>query len=119
MVESAELLHRFLTDPSVVLHVYLRHPVTFPAGLTRMDTMLCVLIGGGLDDQQARRAYAAIHTYVGFAALEASRANWTPPPGADATVEALAGFTSDAQFHAGLDFLLDGIDAGASPGMPG
>jgi hypothetical protein len=120
MVEAAELLHRFLTDQPVALHVYLRHPVTFPAALTRMDTMLGVLIGGGLDDQQARRAYAAVHTYtVGFAALEASRANWTAPSGADATVEALAGFTSDAQFHAGLDFLLDGIEAGASPGMPG
>jgi TetR/AcrR family tetracycline transcriptional repressor len=112
VIEAAELLHRFLTDQPVALHVYLRHPVTFPAALTRMDTMLAVFRGSGLDDQQARRAYAAVHTYtVGFAALEASRANWTPPPGADATIEALAGFTSDAQFHAGLDFMLDGVEA--------
>jgi len=115
MTEATELLHRFLTDQPVALHVYLRHPVASPAALTRMDTMLAVLTGSGLDEQQARRAYAAVHTYtVGFAALEASRANWIPEAGADLAVEALVGFTSDEQFHAGLAYLLDGIEASGS-----
>lgn len=115
VTEAAELLHRFLTDQPVALHVFLRHPVASPAALTRMDTVLAVLSGSGLDDEQARRAYAAVHTYtVGFAALEASRANWVAEPGTDATIEGLAAFTSDEQFHTGLDYLLDGIEATAT-----
>lgn len=114
------------------LHVYLAHPVTSPAALARMDSIMAVLRRTMGDDQSAQRAYAAIHTYtVGFAALEASRSDWRPPeasqpadtagsgPRPDSEtpvsqnpelVQRVAAYTTPDQFRQGLRYLLDGIE---------
>ncbi len=65
----------------------------------------------GLDEATARSAYGALHTYtIGFAALEASRAGWTPDEcDADGLGRQLAAYTSAAQFTEGLRYLLAGI----------
>jgi hypothetical protein len=77
--------------------------------------MMDVLRRTGADAETAQRAYGAIHTYtIGFAALEASRARWTPEDGeVDSLARQLAAYTTGDQFLDGLRYLLDGI-AGAS-----
>ncbi len=114
--EAAELLHRFLADQPVALQAYLRHPVASPTAIARMQAMLGVLRRAGLDEASARQAYAAIHTYtIGFAALEASRAEWCPPADApEPTIDQLATFTTPDQFAHGLRYLLAGIEAQAA-----
>jgi hypothetical protein len=76
-----------------------------------MNAIMDVLRRAGLDEAAARSAYGALHTYtIGFAALEASRAGWTP--GADGTEDLgrqLSAYTSTAQFTDGLRYLLEGI----------
>ena len=74
-------------------------------------SQLDVLRLAGLDEAAARSAYGALHTYtIGFAALEASRAGWTPGPGdAGALARQLAAYTTAAQFTEGLRYLLAGI----------
>ena len=77
-MEAADRLRSLLVNEPIALHVYLRHPVTSPTALVRMDTMLDVLQRVGFGNTAARRAYGAIHMYtIGFAAVEervASRA---------------------------------------------
>ena len=53
----------------------------------------------------------ALHTYtIGFAALEASRADWTPDErDGDDLGRQLAAYTSTAQFTEGLRYLAAGI----------
>ncbi len=82
--------------------------------------MMGVLRGAVADEEAARRAYAALHTYtIGFAALEASRAGWIPAPDdADSLARQLAEYVTPLQFSVGLGYLLDGIerdDAGLPP----
>ena len=110
--EAADRLRRLLVSQPAALHVYLRQPVVSPAAVARMEAMMAVLRGAGADEQAARRAYAAVHTYtIGFAALEASRAACTAPDnGADTLASELASYTTAAQFSEGLRYLLDGID---------
>ncbi len=116
--EAAERLRAFLVEQPAALEVYLRRPVVSPAAVERMDAMLAVLGAGGLGHDEAERAYAAIQTYtIGFAALEASRADWTPPaedPGGLAA--RLGAFTTPRRFSEGLGFLLDGFERRA--GLP-
>ena len=73
--------------------------------------MLNVLTNAGLDHQSAERLYATIHTYtIGFAALEASRSQWTSTNKTDdATMTRLASFTTTDQFVAGTELLLRGV----------
>ncbi len=112
VTEAADNLRRFLVTQPAALHVYLQHPVVSHSAITRMEAMLEVLRSAGADEAAARRAYGAIHTYtVGFAALEASRAGWTPPGEATGGVAfQLATYTTPRQFAVGLRYLLDGIE---------
>jgi AcrR family transcriptional regulator len=112
LAEAADRLRRLLVSQPAALHVYLRHPVVSPAAVARMEAMMAVLRRSGADEQAARRAYAAVHTYtIGFAALEASRAAWVPPKSAAGGLASeLAAYTAPAQFAEGLSCLLDGIE---------
>ncbi len=112
IADAAERLRQLLVSQPAVLHVYLSHPVVSPAAIARMDEMLRVLRETGFDEAAAQRAYAAIHTYtIGFAALQASRANWSPTVKelADSTTKELAAFTTEHQFSDGLGYLIQGI----------
>jgi TetR/AcrR family transcriptional regulator, tetracycline repressor protein len=115
VIEAAVKLRRFLVSQPAALHVYLRHPVVSPAAVERMNAMMDVLRRTGADEETARRAYGAIHTYtIGFAALEASRARWAPEDGeVDSLARQLAAYTTADQFLDGLRYLLNGI-AGTS-----
>jgi AcrR family transcriptional regulator len=111
VAEAATRLREFLIDQPAALHVYLLHPPLSPAASTRMEAMLRVLQGAGLDEEEAHRAYAAVQVYtVGFAALEASRARWlSTNTSSDPRFQELAALTSPRQFAEGLGYLLEGI----------
>ena len=112
-IEAADRLREFLVTQPAALHIYLHHPVTTPAALARMEAMTAVLRRAVGDPDQARRAYAAIHTYtLGFAALEAGRKHTPSTVYSDtAAGHQLAAYTSVHQFRDGLGYLLDGIVA--------
>jgi AcrR family transcriptional regulator len=109
--DAANDLRELLVAEPAVLYVYLRRPVVTPTAVDRMEAMIGELRKVGFGLSRARDAYAAIHTYtVGFAALEASRANWRPAHYDDALANQLAGYTTPRQFDRGLAYLLDGIE---------
>jgi AcrR family transcriptional regulator len=113
--EAADRLHTFLVSEPAALHVYLKQPVVSPVALQRMETVLGVLQKSGLNEEEARRAYAAIHTYtVGFSALESSRSHWVPPDDAPELAMQLAGFVSPHQFTSGLRYMLEAIEQRSS-----
>lgn len=110
--EAAERLRTLLVHEPAALQVYLRHPVISPAAIARMEAMLRSFRRAGLTEAGARRAYAAVQTYtVGFAALEAGRAGWTPP-GEDTEdlPHQLALMTTPRQFNEGLAYMLEAIE---------
>jgi len=110
VAEAADKLRRFLVTQPAGLHVYLRHPVVSPAAIARMNAMIDVLRQALLDEQLARRAYGAIHTYtIGFAALESFRSGWQPTDADDEMAKQLAAYTTSHQFAVGLRYLLEGI----------
>jgi TetR/AcrR family transcriptional regulator, tetracycline repressor protein len=111
IVQAADKLRRLLVSQPAALHVYLLHPVVSPAAVARMNAMMEMLRDGIGNEESARRAYASIHTYtLGFAALEAARAGWTPESDdVDALAQELAAYTSPRQFADGLRYLLDGL----------
>jgi len=111
IVEAAASLRQFLVTQPAALHVYLSHPVVSPTAVERMDAMMSVLRRAGLDEQAARAAYGAMHTYtIGFAALEASRAGWVPgSEDVSGLAQQLAAYTTAGQFIEGLRYLLEGI----------
>lgn len=112
VTQAADKLRRFLVTSPAALHVYLRHPVVSPAAVVRMNAMMDVLREGLGDEDKARRAYGAIHTYtLGFAALEAGRSGWPLDTDVDGLARELASYTSPRQFADGLGYLLDGIIA--------
>jgi AcrR family transcriptional regulator len=115
VAEAADRLRRFLVSQPAALHVYLRHPVVSPAAIARMEAMMEVLRRALADEESARRAYGAIHTYtVGFGALEASRAGWAPPKtDPDGLAQQLAAYTTPRQFAEGVRYLLGGLCAQA------
>jgi len=117
ITEAAASLRHFLVTQPAALHVYLRHPVVSPAAIERMNAIMDVLRRAGLDDAAARSAYGALHTYtIGFAALEASRAGWTPDgAGAEDLGRQLSAYTTTAQFTEGLRYLLEGISRHIAP----
>jgi AcrR family transcriptional regulator len=117
VVEAAAKLRTFLVSQPAALHVYLRHPVVSPAAVERMGAMMDVLRGTGADEETARRAYGALHTYtIGFAALEASRAGWAPDDGEVSDLaQQLAAYTTTEQFMDGLRYLLGGIGRHVTP----
>jgi len=106
VIEAAAKLRSFLVSQPAALHVYLRHPVVSPAAAERMDAMIDVA-----DEETARRAYGALHTYtIGFAALEASRARSAPATEeVSSLAQQLAAYTTTDQFMNGLRYLLEGI----------
>jgi len=108
---AANRLRRFLVSQPAALHVYLSHPVVSPAAVARMNAMMDVLRAVTADEDAAKKAYAAIHTYtLGFAALEASRARGAPAADTpDGLAAELGAYTSPEQFATGLGYLLDGI----------
>jgi AcrR family transcriptional regulator len=111
VAEAADRLRRLLVGQPAALQVFLSHPVTTPAALTRQGAMLEVLRAAGLDEPAARRLYAIIHTYtLGFAALESSRARWLAkhPEPQDPDTAWLAAMTGANQFSEGLAALLAG-----------
>ena len=111
VTQAADKLRRFLVTQPAALHVYLRHPVVSPAAISRMNAMMDILRRTLPDEDAARRAYAAIHTYtVGFAALEFSRAGWTPAAdNSDGLAVQLAAYATPQQFANGLRSLIKGI----------
>jgi AcrR family transcriptional regulator len=117
VIEASAKLRNFLVSQPAALHVYLRHPVISPAAVERMDATMDVLRGTGADEQTARRAYGALHTYtIGFAALEASRAGWAPDNGeVSELAQQLAAYTTTEQFIDGLRYLLEGIGRHVTP----
>lgn len=122
VTEAANKLRRFLVMQPAALHVYLQHPVVSPAAISRMNAVMDVLRQALPGENAARRAYAAIHTYtVGFAALEASRAGWTPTDDdPEGLAVQLAAYTTPQQFVDGLRSLIrglrqQGVFAGAPP----
>jgi AcrR family transcriptional regulator len=124
LADAAQGLRRLLVEEPAALYVYLRHPVVSTSAIRRMEMMLSVLSEAGFDAVSSKAAYAAIQTYtIGFAALEASRAGWTPQRATDRTALELAAFTTPTQFASGLHFLLAGIEheaaAAASPRTSG
>jgi len=112
VAEAAEKLRGFLANQPAALHVYLQHPVVSPSAIERMNAMMDVLRNVTADEEVARRAYAAIHTYtLGFAALQASRSVWMPAnDDSIGLAEELAGYVTPTQFSAGLRYLLEGIE---------
>lgn len=120
LAEAAERLRQFLVAQPAALHVYLSHPVVSPSALERMDEMLAALRLSGLEEHEARRAYAALHSYtVGFAALQASRSRWEPAPGTNPIALQLAAYTTSRQFKEGLSYVLGGIEHKAGGTWPG
>ena len=119
VIEAAARLRDFLVTQPAALHVYLRHPVVSPAAVERMDAMMDVLRRTGADEQIARRAYGAVHTYtIGFAALEATRARGTPDGrNVGNLARELAAYTTAGQFMAGLRYLLEGIGTHTGTGL--
>lgn len=115
ILAAANKFRRFLVNQPAALHVYLRHPVVSSAAVARMTAMMEVLRAVTGDEDAAKQAYAAIHTYtLGFAALEASRAKWEPTgPIPEGLAAELATYTSSEQFASGLRYLLDGIERDA------
>ncbi|MGH9107391.1 MAG: TetR/AcrR family transcriptional regulator, partial [Acidimicrobiales bacterium] len=110
VAEAAERLRRFLVSQPAALYVYLRHPVVSPAAIVRMEEMMRALRSSGADEQAARRAYGAIHTYtVGFAAMQASRAGWAPSGPVKPVARQLAAYTAPRQFRTGLHYILEGL----------
>lgn len=108
---AADKLRRFLVVQPAAMHVYLQHPVVTPAAISRMHAIMDVLRCALPDDDSARRAYAAIHTYtIGFAALETSRSRWTRAyDNPDEVVAQLVKYTTHEQFIDGLRSLIRGI----------
>ena len=117
VAEAAEKLRSFLANQPAALHIYLQHPVVSPAAIDRMNAIMDVLRKVTADEEVARRAYAAIHTYtLGFAALEASRSGWIPTNDESVGLaQELAGYTTPAEFSAGLQYLLEGIEREVRP----
>jgi TetR/AcrR family transcriptional regulator, tetracycline repressor protein len=117
ITEAASRLREFLVTQPAALHVYLSHPVVSPAAVDRMDAMMAVLRRAGLDEATARAAYGALHTYtIGFAALESSRAGWSPESGeVSSLAQQLAAYTTADQFIEGLRYLLEGIGRHIKP----
>jgi hypothetical protein len=116
---AAEGLRRLLVQEPGALYVYLRHPVISPTALRRMELMLKILREAGYDTASSKTAYAALQTYtIGFAALETSRAGWTPPPGTSRAASELAALTSPKQFAASLRYLLSGIERESGAAAP-
>ncbi len=115
--EAADRLRSLLVREPVALHVYLRHPVTSPAAIARMDAMLEVLREAGFEETAARRAYGDIHMYtVGFAAVEAARRqSVSDPKNGDGVTQELAKLTTPGQFQIGLALLLEGIRSAGDP----
>lgn len=115
--EAAERLRRFLVLEPAALHVFLSHPVVSPSALDRMNAMMDVLRNELTSEDAAQRAYGAIQTYtIGFAALEASCAGWTPTDDeGDPMSRRLAADTTPKQFAIGLGYLLCGIEDDAQP----
>jgi len=111
VIEAASMLRAFLVSQPAALHVYLKHPVVSPAAIDRMDAVMGVLRRTGIEEEAARHAYGALHTYtIGFAALEASRAGWVPGSDqAGSVARQLAALTTTEQFTEGLRYLLEGI----------
>jgi AcrR family transcriptional regulator len=119
LTAAADGLRRLLVEEPAALYVYLRHPVVSTSAIRRMEMMLSVLSEAGFDTVSSNAAYAAIQTYtIGFAALEASRAGWTPERETDRTASELAAFTTPTQFASGLQFLLAGIQHEAASAAP-
>ena len=116
-VEAASRLRDFLVGRPAALHVYLAHPVVSPAAVDRMNAMMRVLRHAGIDEESARSAYGAVHTYtIGFAALEASRARrGSGSEDAGVLARQLAAYTATGQFTEGLRYLLEGISGHAGP----
>jgi TetR/AcrR family tetracycline transcriptional repressor len=111
VLEAADKLRHFLVAQPAALHVYLQHPVVSPSAIERMEAMMRVLRSVGIREAEAIRAYGALHTYtIGFAALEASRARWTPAEGTTALATQLAAYATPRQFAEGLRYLLEGIE---------
>ena len=116
-VEAASRLRDFLAARPAALHVYLAHPVVSQAAVDRMNAMMRVLRQAGIDEESARSAYGAVHTYtIGFAALEASRARRDPgSEDVSGLARQLAAYTTTGQFAEGLRYLLEGISGHADP----
>ena len=91
VTEAADALRRLLVREPAALYVYQRRPVVSPTAIKRMQAMLQVLRGAGLDEEAAHHAYAAVHTYtlgfcrVGIVPQSGSRAGSVKRPSSPAS----------------------------------
>jgi hypothetical protein len=123
LTAAVDGLRRLLVEEPPALYLYLRHPVVSTSAIRGMEMLLSVL-RGRVRHGVVQGRVCRIQTYtIGFAALEASRAGWTPQRATDRTASELAAFTTPTQFASGLQFLLAGIQheaaAAAPPRTPG
>lgn len=103
------------------LALFNRRPVTSPAARRRLEAAVEVLGRAGFGEDDAARAYAAVHTYtIGFSALDAGRRR-APTPSApldapdDPVSARIRGFVTEDQFLHGLRALIAGIDRSSQP----
>lgn len=110
-VAAADRLRTFIVAEPAAREVYLDHPVVSPVAVARMDEMVRVLAAGLGDENLAREAYALLQTYtIGFATVQAARAQWRPRDRAGSELAArIAAFSSTEHFCNGARYLLDGV----------
>jgi len=110
-------LREMFGEHPAALELFLRRPVTSVTARRRLRLALDALVAEGFDEDDACRAYAAVHSYtLGFSALEAARSRYQPtvgsedgPPDDDRLANAIRAFVSDGQFEHGLDAMLAGM----------
>jgi AcrR family transcriptional regulator len=122
--------HGHLRAYPFLVELRLRRPLTTPQALRWTEAALAILDEAGLDTAEAARAYRLLFVYAfgdaafapGVGNASAATRGYTPllPPEAPelphvlaAGKELAAAFTSDESFAAGLEQLLDGIEAQA------
>jgi len=115
-------LRTMFVDHPAALELFLRRPVTSPTARHRLQVALDALAEAGFEEDDACRAYAAVHSYtLGFSALEAARTRHRSAARTGARVEddplvtTIQSFVSEGQFEHGLDALLAGLSPSGPP----
>lgn len=111
IIAAADRLREFLVGEPAAREVFLDHPVASPAAVERMEEMVRVLESGLGDEPLAREVYALVQTYtIGFAMVQAARAQWRPGDAAGHELAArIAAFSSAENFRDGVRYIVDGV----------
>lgn len=109
----ALLLRAMLRAEPAMLGVFARRPVTVPAARARLEVAVGVLRRAGIEEDEAVRAYATVHTYtLGFCSLEFARGQSRAENdeiALDARAAQIASFVTDTQFEYGLNAVIEGL----------